>query len=216
MPPLNDTQQHERILTALTRLIRDLQSNPQSRLLVIARLTAISRLARICAQFGKDARSTQFCDTLQRGLPGQIALLKIDISSNFMVADALDRMILESSLFPRSAAVVKRGDEKVEEEADQDVDVDASEDESDMDSSDDNYIARLLLGSNWAKPIVDFDEEPYGEIEVATTAASEEESEIDSSDDNYIARLLLGPGWATPLADFAEEPYGGKKAPGAG
>ncbi|KAJ5817336.1 hypothetical protein N7447_009569 [Penicillium robsamsonii] len=214
MPPLNDTQQHERMLTALTRLIRDLRSNPESRLLVITRLTAISRLGRICAQFGKDARFTQLCDTLQRGLPGQIALLKSDIASNVIVADALDRMILESSSFPRSAAVVRRDDENIDEEADQDVNVDASDDESEMDASDDNYIARLLLGSKWAEPIVDFDEEPYGEIEVAATDASEEKGEIDSSDDNYIARLLLGPGWATPLADFPEESYGGKKALG--
>ncbi|KAJ5371675.1 hypothetical protein N7517_003681 [Penicillium concentricum] len=205
MPPLNDNQQHERMLTSLTCLIHDLRFNPESRLLVTARLSAISRLARICAQFGKDARFAQLCGALQKSLPGQIALLKSDISSNVIVADALDRMIFESSLSPRS--VVKSEIEKIDEGADQDVDADASDDESEMDSGDDNYIARLLLGSKWDKPIVDFDEEPYGEIEVAATDASEEESEIDPSDDDYISRLLLGPSWATPLADFAEEPY---------
>ncbi|KAJ5153693.1 uncharacterized protein N7500_009132 [Penicillium coprophilum] len=210
MPPLNDGLQHERMLTALCRLICDLRSNPESRCLAIARLNAISRLARICAQFGKDARFTQLCDTLQRGLPGQIALLKSDINSNVIVADALDRMIFRSSLVPSAVAALDQDIEMSDEEADQGFHVDASDEESNIDSSDDNYIARLLLGSTWAKPIVDFDEEPYGEVEVV----SEQESEIDSSDDNYIARLVLGPSWATPLADFPDEPYGRKNTLG--
>ncbi|KXG52042.1 uncharacterized protein PGRI_083260 [Penicillium griseofulvum] len=213
MPPLNDSQQHERILTTLKRRIHDLRSNPGSRTLVIARLNAISCLARICAQFGKDIRFTQLCDVLQRGLPGQIALLKSDINSNVIVADALERMILECS-FRRSVSAVDSDDGKVDRVADQDANVDASDQESDMDFSDDNYIAQLLLGSKWAKPIVDFDEEPYGEIELSSADVSEEESEMDSSDDNYVARLLLGPSWATPLADFAEGAYGGKKEAG--
>ncbi|CAI7588303.1 unnamed protein product [Penicillium palitans] len=194
MPPINDAKQHERILTTLNRGIRDLRSYPENRSLVIARLNAISRLARICAQFGKDARFTRLCDTLQRALPGQIGLLKSDINSNVIVAAALERIILESSSFPRSVAVLEKPDD---------------DDEGEMDPSDDNYIARLLLGSKWAKEIVDFVEEPYKEVD-----ASEKESEIDPSDDAYIARLLLGPSWATPVADFAEEPYGGKEALG--
>lgn len=205
MPPINDAKQHERILTTLNRGICDLRSYPDNRSLVIARLNAISRLARICAQFGKDARFTQLCDTLQKALPGQIGLLKSDINSNVIVADALERMILESSLVPSSVAVVEKPDEKV----DPDADSECSDDEGEMDPSDDNYIARLLLGSKWAKEIVDFAEEPYREPDV-----SDKESEIDPSDDAYIARLLLGPSWATPVADFAGEPYGGKEALG--
>ncbi|KAJ5971474.1 uncharacterized protein N7479_001392 [Penicillium vulpinum] len=216
MPPLNDSKQHERMLTTLNHQIDDLRSNPESRFLVIARLNAISRLARLCAQFGKDPRFTQFCHTLQSGLPGQIALLKSNINCSVMVADSLDRMILESSMVPCSAAVVDGEDETVDKEADRDADADSSDNESDMDSSDDNYIARLLLGSKWAKIIVDFDEEPCGETEVsvidASEEASEEESEMDHSDDNYIARLLLGPSWATPLADFADGLCAGKEA----
>ncbi|KAJ5966792.1 hypothetical protein N7501_003040 [Penicillium viridicatum] len=200
MPPLNDAEQHERMLTTLKRRIRDLRSNPENRSLVMARLNAISRLARICAQFGKDARFTQLCDTLQRALPGQIGLLKGDINSSVIVADALDRMILESFLFTP---------DKPNEQVDQDADAECSDDEGEMDPDDDNYIARLLLGSKWAKEIVDFPEEPYREI-----GATDTESEMDPSDDAYIARLLLGPSWATPVADFAEEPYGGKEALG--
>lgn len=200
MPPLNDAEQHERMLTTLKRRIRDLRSNPENRSLVIARLNAISRLARICAQFGKDARFTQLCDTLQRALPGQIGLLKSDINSSVIVADALDRMILESFLFPP---------DNPNEQVDQDADAECSDDEGELDPSDDNYIARLLLGSKWAKEIVDFPEVPYRESD-----ANDTESEIDPSDDAYIARLLLGPSWATPVADFAEEPYGGKEALG--
>ncbi|KAJ5531715.1 hypothetical protein N7527_005108 [Penicillium freii] len=200
MPPLNDAEQHERMLTTLKHRIRDLRSNPENRSLVIARLNAISRLARIFAQFGKDARFTQLCVTLQRALPGQIGLLKSDINSSVIVADALDRMILESSLFPP---------DKPNGQVDQDADAECSDDEGEMDPSDDNYIARLLLGSKWAKEIVDLPEEPYREID-----ASDTESEMDPSDDAYIARLLLGPSWATPVADFAEEPYGGKEALG--
>ncbi|KAJ5189942.1 hypothetical protein N7491_008017 [Penicillium cf. griseofulvum] len=214
MPPLNDSQQHQHMLATLERRIRDLRSNPETRLLIIARLNAISCLARICAQFGKDIRFTQLCDALHSGLPRQIALLKSDINSNIIVADALERIILESSFVRRSVAVVDSDDEKADGEANQGVDTYASDEESDMDSSDDNYIARLLLGSKWAKPIVDFDEEPYGEIVVSPASVSEEESEIDSSDDNYVARLLLGPSWATPLADFAEVSYGRKKGAG--
>ncbi|CAI7591829.1 unnamed protein product [Penicillium glandicola] len=214
MPPLNDSAQHERMLTTLRRRIRDLRSEPNSRSLVIARLNAISRLARICAQLGRDACFTRFCDILQRGLPGQIGLLKSNVNSNFIVADALDRMIIEASLFPPPAANGDRDNENAGEELRQQVDSDASDEESDMDSSDDDYIARLLLGSKWAEPIVDFVEEPYGEIEASATDASEEESEIDSSDDDYIARLLLGPSWATPIADFVEESYGVKEAQG--
>ncbi|KAJ6127865.1 hypothetical protein N7471_009082 [Penicillium samsonianum] len=214
MPPLNDSEQRQRMLTALRRQIHNLRSHPENRSLVIARLNAISRLARICAQFGKDARFTQLCNTIQSGMPGQIGLLKSDIDCNVIVADALDRMILESSLFPRSIAVVNRADEKVDEVADQEAGVESSEEESEMDSSDDNYIARLLLGSSWAKPIVDFPEEPYGEIGVSATDGSEYEGEMDPSEDDYIARLLLGPSWTTPIADFAEEPYGRKKASG--
>ncbi|KGO58254.1 hypothetical protein PEX1_024830 [Penicillium expansum] len=191
MPPLNDSEQHERMLTALRRRIRDLRSNPENRSLVIARLNAISRLARICAQFGKDARFTQLCDTLQR------------------VADALERMVLESSLFPCPVADVDRDKGKVDEETDQQADADNSDEEGEMDSSDDNYIARLLLGLKWAQSVVDFAEEPFGEID-----ASDNESEMDPSDDGYIARLLLGPSWATPIADFPEESYGGKEALG--
>ncbi|KGO70275.1 hypothetical protein PITC_020940 [Penicillium italicum] len=209
MPPLNDSEQHERMLTALRRRIRDLRSNPENRSLVIARLNAISRLARICAKFGKDARFTRLCDNLQRGLPGQIGLLKSDINSYVIVADALDRMILESSLFSPSLAGFDRHNEKVDKEADQEADADSSDEESEMDPSDDNYIARLLLGSRWAESVVDFPEEPYGEIDT-----SDKESEMDPSDDGYIARLLLGPSWATPIADFPEEPYEGKKALG--
>ncbi|OQE14134.1 hypothetical protein PENFLA_c040G01103 [Penicillium flavigenum] len=205
MPPLNDSEQHERMLTALRRRIRDLRSNPENRSLAIARLNAIYRLARICAQYGKNARFTQLCDALRRGLPGQIGLLKSDINSNVIVADALDRMILESSLSNCSVTVVDKDDDKVEE-THQDIDADSSE----MDCSDDNYIARLLLGSKWAQPIVDLPEEPYGETEVSAASSSEVEGEMDPSDDDYIARLLLGPGWATPLADFAEERYGAK------
>ncbi|KAJ5425076.1 hypothetical protein N7465_000146 [Penicillium sp. CMV-2018d] len=200
MPPLNDAEQHERMLTTLKHRIRDLRSNPENRSLVIARLNAISRLARICAQFGKDARFTQLCDTLQRALPGQIRLLKSDINSSVIVADALDRMILESFLFPS---------DKPNEQVDQDADAECSDDDGEMDPSDDNYIARLLLGSKWAKEIVDLPEEPYRELD-----ASDTDSEMDPSDDAYIARLLLGPSWATPVADFAEEPYGGKEALG--
>ncbi|OQD69022.1 hypothetical protein PENPOL_c002G10183 [Penicillium polonicum] len=200
MPPLNDVEQHERMLTTLKRRIRDLRSNPENRSLVIARLNAISRLARICAQFGKDARFTQLCDTLQRALPGQIGLLKSDINSSVIVADALDRMILESFLFPA---------DKPNEQVDQDADAECSDDEGEMDPSDDNYIARLLLGSKWAKEIVDLPEVPYRESD-----ANDTESEIDPSEDDYIARLLLGPSWATPVADFVEEPYGGKEALG--
>ncbi|KAJ5593438.1 hypothetical protein N7537_010342 [Penicillium hordei] len=202
MPPLNDAEQHERMLTTLGRRIRDLRSNPENHSLVIARLNAISRLARICVQFGKDARFTQLCHTLQRALPGQIGLLESDINSNVIVADALERMILESSLFPRTVDVVNIQDGKF----DQGADAECSDGEGEMDPSDDNYIARLLLGSKWAKEIVDFAEEPYREID-----ASDKESEMDPSDDAYIARLLLGPSWATPVADFAEEPYGGKE-----
>ncbi|KAJ5511291.1 hypothetical protein N7453_003394 [Penicillium expansum] len=209
MPPLNDSEQHERMLTALRRRIRDLRSNPENRSLVIARLNAISLLARICAQFGKDARFTQLCDTLQRGLPGQIDLLKSDINCNVIVADALERMVLESSLFPCPVADVDRDKGKADEETDQQADADNSDEESEMDSSDDNYIARLLLGSKWAQSVVDFAEEPYGEID-----ASDNESEMDPSDDGYIARLLLGPSWATPIADFPEESHGGKEALG--
>ncbi|KAJ5676286.1 hypothetical protein N7536_012458 [Penicillium majusculum] len=205
MPLLNDAKQHERILTTLNRGIRDLRFNSENRSLVIARVNAVSRLARICAQFGKDARFTQLCDTLQKALPGQIGLLKSDINSNVIVADALERMILQSSLFPRPVAVVDKPDGKV----DKDANGECSDDEGEMDPSDDNYIARLLLGSKWAKEIVDVPEEPYRK-----SNASDKESEIDPSDDAYIARLLLGPSWATPVADFAEEPYGGKGALG--
>ncbi|KAJ6186642.1 hypothetical protein N7519_007943 [Penicillium mononematosum] len=210
MPPLNDSEQHERMLTALRRRIRDLRSNPENRSLAIARLNAIYRLARICAQFGKDARFTQLCDALRRGLPGQIGLLKSDINSNVIVADALDRMILESSLYNCSVTVVDKDDDEVDGETDQDIDADSSE----MDRSDDNYIARLLLGSKWAQPIVDLPEEPYLEKEVSAAGPSEAEGEIDPSDDDYIARLLLGPGWATPLADFGEERYVAKGVSG--
>ncbi|KAF7518936.1 hypothetical protein PCG10_010437 [Penicillium crustosum] len=205
MSPLNDAKQHERILTTLNRGIWDLRFNPENRSLVIARLNAISRLARICAQFGKDDHFTQFCDTLQKALPGQIGLLKSHMNSDFIVADALERMITESSLFPRSVAVVEKPDEKVS----QDADAECSDDEGEMDPSDDNYIAWLLLGSKWAREIVDVPEEPCRKVD-----PSDKESEIDPSDDAYIARLLLGPSWATPVADFAEEPYGGKEALG--
>lgn len=102
MPSLNDSEQHERMLAVLRHQIRDLRSNPDNRSLLIARLDSISRLARICAQFATEARFTQLCETLQRGLPGQIGLLKSDINSNIIVADTLDRMILKCSLSPRS------------------------------------------------------------------------------------------------------------------
>ncbi|CAG7937677.1 unnamed protein product [Penicillium nalgiovense] len=210
MPPLNDSEQHERMLTALSRRIRELRSIPENRSLAIGRLNAIYRLARICGQFGKDTRFTQLCDTLRRALPGQIGLLKSDINSNVIVADALDRMILESSLSKCSVTVVDKDDDKVDGETDRDIDADSSE----IDCSDDNYIARLLLGSKWAQPIVDLPEEPYGEMEVCAAGSSEVEGEMDPSDDDYIARLLLGPGWATPLADFAEERYGAKGVSG--
>ncbi|KAJ5261623.1 hypothetical protein N7505_008490 [Penicillium chrysogenum] len=206
MPPLNDSEQHERMLTALRRRISELRSNPENRSLAIARLNAIYRLARICAQFGKDARFTQLCDALRRGLPGQIGLLKSDINCSVIVADALDRMILESSLSNCSDTVLDKDDDAADGETDQDIDADSSE----MDCSDDNYIARLILGSKWAEPIVDLPEEPYGETEVSAAGSSEVEGGMDPGDDDYIARLLLGPGWATPLADFAEERYGAK------
>jgi hypothetical protein len=193
------------MLTALGRRIRELRFNPENRSLVIARLNAIYRLARICVQFGKDVRFTQLCDTLRRGLPGQIGLLKSDINSSVIVADALDRMILGSPLSNCSVTVVDKDDDEVDGETDQDIDADSSE----MDCSDDNYIARLLLGSKWAQPIVDLPEEPYGQKkEMSAAGSSEVAGEMDPSDDDYIARLLLGPGWATPLADFAEEQYG--------
>ncbi|KAJ9487281.1 hypothetical protein VN97_g6026 [Penicillium thymicola] len=155
MPLLNDAEQHERMLTTLRRRIRDLRSDQENSKLVIARLNAIRHLARICAQFGKDARFTQLCDTLQKALPGQIGLLKSGINSNVIVADALERMILESSLVSRPVVVVNRQDETV----DQDADAECSDDEDEIDPGDDNYIARLLLGPSWATPIADFAEE---------------------------------------------------------
>ncbi|KAI3131143.1 hypothetical protein CBS147326_5748 [Penicillium roqueforti] len=199
MPPLNDSEQHERMLTALRRGIHDLRSKPENRMLVIERLNAISRLARICVQVGKDARFTRLCDTLQREMPRQIALLKSDINSNLIVANALAQMILESSTFTRSIVVFNSEDE--------------TDEQSELDPSDDNYIARLLLGSKWAKEVVDLPEEPYKMPEVFGSAR-EDEAEMDPSHDDHIARLLLGPSWATPIADFAEEPYKEKKAAG--
>ena len=199
MPPLNDSEQHERMLSALRRGIYSLRSNPEDRLLVNERLKAISRLAGICAQVGKDARFTRLCDTLRSELPRQIALLQSDINSNLIVANALAQMILESSSFTRSMAVLNSDEE--------------TDKESEIDPSDDDYIARLLLGSNWAKPVVDLPEEPYRKIEVFGSAR-EDEPEMDPSHDDHIARLLLGPSWATPIADFAEEPYKGKKVAG--
>ncbi|OQE36895.1 hypothetical protein PENCOP_c011G06098 [Penicillium coprophilum] len=192
MPPLNDGLQHEPMLMALSSLIYDLRSNPESRCLAIARLNAISRLPRICAQFGKDAHFTQLCDTLQRGLPGQIALLNSDINRNFIIADALGRIKIRYCLVSSVVAALDKDIEMFDEEADQDVHADATDEESNIESIDANYIARLLLGSTWAKPIVDFDDEPYGEVEVVTDSSGQQ-SEINSSNNDYTACLLICP-----------------------
>ncbi|KAJ5463721.1 hypothetical protein N7475_008665 [Penicillium sp. IBT 31633x] len=62
-----------------------------------------------------------------------------------MVADAIDRMILENSLLPDAAFV-----------DDQAYEADAEENEqSEMDLSDDSYIARVLLNPAWDDSLPD-------------------------------------------------------------
>ena len=162
MSPLNDSEQHERMLAALRRRIRELRFKPENRSLTIERLNAIYRLVIIYAQFGKDARFMQLRDSLRRGLPGQIGLLKSDINSNVIVADALDRMIVKSSLPNCSVPVIDKDYDKVDQGTDHDIDADSTDEQSEMDASDYNYMARLLLGSKWATPLADFAEERYG------------------------------------------------------
>lgn len=137
--------QHERVLRALRRQVGFLRHDIEKRQLVIGRLESFSRLSRSCARMRTNTRLRHLSKILERGLPGQISLLQSELNCDNMVADAIDRMILENSLLPDAAFV-----------DDQAYEADAEENEqSEMDLSDDSYIARVLLNPAWDDSLPD-------------------------------------------------------------
>ncbi|KAJ5874865.1 uncharacterized protein N7529_003295 [Penicillium soppii] len=103
MAQMNEREQRDHMLHAIHRQIEYLRTNPEARPRVIGRLEALLRLARADAQVGNTSRLGQLSLTLQKELPGQIALLKSDANNDRKVADALARMALGVSLLFRSA-----------------------------------------------------------------------------------------------------------------
>lgn len=144
MAELNDREQRDRMLSNIHRQIEYLRTNPDARPRVIGRLEALCRLARVNTQAGITSRLGQLCMTLQRGLPGQIALLKSDTNNDRKVADTLARMALSASLFVCSPYDYEadRPDEYVEE-------ITITDDSSTQDEHD---LTRIVFGTYLVRP----------------------------------------------------------------
>ncbi|KAJ5555797.1 hypothetical protein N7535_008229 [Penicillium sp. DV-2018c] len=157
--------QYERVLRALRRQIICLRYNPEKHHLVIGRLQALSRISRFRTQIRNNTRLRHLSDILQSFLPAQISLLKADRGNGPIVAEALARMVLEFCALP-DVAFDDEDYVGTDEESSppgegqhirRRVDLEDDSDGSEMDPSDDNYIARVLLGPTWNDPVVDIE-----------------------------------------------------------
>jgi hypothetical protein len=161
MPQPSDRIQYERVLEALRRQIVCLRYNPEKHQRVINRLQALYHLSRIRTQIRNSSCLRLLSDILQSFLPGQIRLLKAGRNNGPIVAEALARMVLrfcalpdaacnnENHVGPDGKAAQPGGARHSRRRADLEGEADDNERESVMDPSDDNYIARVLLGPTW-------------------------------------------------------------------